>query len=61
MKKIFRRRMIGDLVVSYDEILDKESPVIMGVISCQKRVLEKLYNGIPEYLELVIELPKDSF
>ena len=61
MKKIFRRRMIGDLVVSYDEILDKESPVIIGVISCQKRALEKLYDGIPEFLELVIELPKDSF
>lgn len=56
MRKIFHRRMVGDFVVSYDEMLDKESPVLIGTITCNKKALEKLYNGYPEHLDFNIEL-----
>lgn len=57
MKRRFRKRMVGDFVVSYEEMLGEENTVIMGVINCNKRELEKVFNGIiPEYLDLEISL-----
>jgi hypothetical protein len=51
--KKFKKRHIGDLAVSYEEILD-DHPVALGNITCSKKMLVLLFGEFPEKITLKI-------
>jgi hypothetical protein len=50
MRRIFKKTQSLDITVRYDEVMDENGKVILGMVMIQKDVLVREFGEIPEMM-----------